>query len=163
VGVVGNLQAARKNISEAIDIALESQADCIHLWGDAEYSRAHHHRIKVHRWTSNKRVIYDTFDVLVNLSKQETFGMVVIEAMSAGLPCLLSSIPAFEQFRGCPGVRFIDEANREQAPQIVNELLQVKAVLKADIIAFWNSNFSEAAVADEWRMLIDEICDGYGG
>jgi glycosyltransferase involved in cell wall biosynthesis len=61
-------------------------------------------------------MIYNTFDVLINLSKQETFGMVVIEAMSAGLPCLLSSIPAFEQFRGCRGVRFIDETTSEQAP-----------------------------------------------
>jgi glycosyltransferase involved in cell wall biosynthesis len=158
VGVVGRLTDTVKNTGEAIDVALRSEADCIHLWGgagDPWFSR--HPRVRSHRWTSNKERIYNTFDVLINLSKQETFGMVVIEAMSAGLPCLLSSIPAFEQFRGCPGVRFVDDTTSEQAPQIVNDLLRSKNTLKDDIIVFWNTNFSEIAVSDKWIHAIEEI------
>ena len=160
VGIVGSLKDPRKNVSEAIAIALKSRADCVHLWGDAESLWAAHPRVKTHSWTSNKARIYDSFDVLIHLSKEETFGMVVIEAMSAGLPCLLSSIPAFAQFRGCPGVRSIDDNNRDQAPQILDELLMMKHDIRADIVDFWQNHFSEQAVADTWLRLIDAICDG---
>jgi glycosyltransferase involved in cell wall biosynthesis len=157
VGIVGRLNSVAKNTDEAIDIALRSEADRIHLWGDAAHPWAHHPRVRAHPWASNKEKIYNTFDVLIHLGRQETFGMVIIEAMSAGLPCLLSSIPAFEQFRGCPGVRFVDETNREQAPEILNDLLREKTALKSEITAFWNQHFSEHAVICKWLLLISEM------
>ena len=162
VGIVGRLKDPNKNTKEAIEIALKSEVDCIHLWGNAEHSPAHP-RVKSHPWTSNKESIFNSFDVLVHLSKRESFGMVVIEAMSAGLPCLLSSIPAFEQFRCCPGIRFVDQTNREQAPGFLNELLEQKDMLKPDIVDFWEKHFSEEAVAQAWLRLIDETCSGYAG
>jgi glycosyltransferase involved in cell wall biosynthesis len=158
VGIVGRLHDPHKNVSLAIDIALRSQADSIHLWGAEENIWACHPRVKVHRWTSDKSKIFNSFDVLIHLSRHETFGMVVIEAMSAGLPCLLSPIPAFEQFRGCPGARLIDERDYEHAPQNLNELLQAKDVLAPYVKAFWRRHFSDEVIAAQWFRLIDSIC-----
>ena len=64
-------------------IALKSNADCIHLWS-LEEDRWNNPRVKVHSWESDKDKIYDSFDVLVFMSLEETFGMVVIEAADPG-------------------------------------------------------------------------------
>ncbi len=41
--------------------------------------------------------LYNSFDVFVNFSRQETFGKTVVEAQSAGVPVLARRIPAFEE------------------------------------------------------------------
>jgi glycosyltransferase involved in cell wall biosynthesis len=158
VGVVGNLGDEHKNVKESVTIALQSKVDYIHLWGvDQKTSYQYNHpRIKTHPWEGNKEKIYNSFDVLVFMSKQETFGRVVIESMSAGIPCLLSAIPAFEQFRTCPGVAIIDSSNRGKASQILNELLAHKDNLRESIINFWKVHYSEQAIAERWIQFISE-------
>ncbi|MEJ2756361.1 MAG: glycosyltransferase family 4 protein, partial [Gammaproteobacteria bacterium] len=109
-GCVGNLNLKSKNVQRSVEIVLQSDVEKIHLYSmDNDYW--HNPRVVLHRWESNKRRIYNSFDVLVFMSEIETFGLVVIEAMSAGIPCMLSDIPAFRQFKDAPGVVLIGGAN----------------------------------------------------
>ena len=153
VGVVGNLQEKLKNVQESIDIALESNADQIHLWG-TDNSQHNCPKIITHPWENDKEKIYNSFDVLVFMSKIETFGLVVAEAMSAGIPCLLSDIPPFKDFALCPGVKIIDQQKRKEAPQILNNLLCNKTELKEKIINYWQENYSDTVILEQWRQLM---------
>lgn len=161
-GVVGNLHNEQKNAKEALEIASDSKADYIHLWGSEsvlgiEQSTNEHSNVKIHGWEHNKEKIYNSFDVLVFMSKDENCPMVVIESLSAGIPCLLSAIPAHEQFRECPGVEIIDSSNRKDAPQILNKLLEKKDELREPIINFWKENYSERVISQKWIQMISDI------
>jgi glycosyltransferase involved in cell wall biosynthesis len=157
IGAVGNFNVAAKNAEETVRIGLESGADEVHLWY-VDFDKWSSERLKIHAWQPNKKKIYDSFDVLVFMSKEETFGMVVIEAMSAGMPCVLSSIPVFEAlFCECPGVVFIDSSNRESASLIVDDLLNRKDQIREDIINYWRSHYSEEAVTKMWLELLDKV------
>ncbi len=153
-GVVGNLLNSEKNVHGAVSIALDSNVSQVHLWGMPEdvFSNP---RIVVHGWERNKGKIYDSFDVLVFLSKDENCPMVVLEALSAGIPCVLSSISAFKQFERCPGVRLVDEKDIETAVSAVNELLSKREGLRESIIDYWEENYSPGAISREWMGIID--------
>jgi glycosyltransferase involved in cell wall biosynthesis len=156
VGTVGDLASPRKNADLSVRIALRSNADCIHLWSLGA-DRWKDPRVKVHSWESDKNKIYDSFDVLVFMSLEETFGMVIIEAMSAGVPCLLSKIPVFEQFSSCPGVELVDVDQVEEAIRVLNELLSEKAELKERMIAHWRHNYSAEAIESRWLEQLERI------
>ncbi len=155
-GVVGNLQNEKKNAKESVAISLQSKADFIHLWG-ADSTRFCHPKIKQHGWENNKEKIYNSFDVLVFMSKNECLSMVIIESMSSGIPCLLSAITASEQFRDCPGVKIIDDSNRKIAPQILDKLLDQKDDLREPIIKYWKENYSEKAVSQKWVEMVSSL------
>jgi len=157
VGVVGNLDDERKNAKESVGIFLKSNASHIHLWS-CNATKYSHERIICHSWESDKNKIFNSFDVLVFMSKKENCPMVVIESLSAGIPCLLSAIPAHEQFRQCPGVVLIDDTNRDNAHELLNEMLECKTELQDPIIKFWELNYSEEAVSRQWYDLIFRVC-----
>jgi hypothetical protein len=158
VGIVGNLREERKNARQGLAIALRSRASRIHLWG-AE-SNTQTGRVRSHVWTQSKRRIYESFDVLVSLSRLECCPMVVLEALSAGIPCLLSSIPAHEQFRACRGVRMVDFGEDDRAVTLLDELLAAKQQLRAAIVAFWAERFSAESVGAQWSRLITDVQGG---
>ena len=156
VGTVGELAAPRKNADLAVRIALSSKAECIHLWS-IDVDRWRHPRVKVHSWESDKARIYDSFDVLLFMSVEETFGMVIIEAMSAGIPCVLSKIPVFEQFQSCPGVELVDVNKEDEAAGAVDRLLSQRAQLKERMIDHWRYNYSAEAIEPIWLDHLDRI------
>jgi glycosyltransferase involved in cell wall biosynthesis len=161
VGVVGNLDYENKNAKESVDIFMKSKAEVIHLWsGGKNISKSK--RVILHQWENNKRKIYNSFDVLVFMGKKETFSLTVIEAMSAGIPCLISAIPAHEQYRNCPGVILVDEKNRSYAHELLNELLEKKSELRKQLIDYWEMNYSEKAVAKQWDFLIETVSSRIG-
>ena len=159
IGIVGNPDDPRKNIYEALNIAIKSNAEFIHVWGSSriDYSRIDYKdpRIIAHPWENNKTKIYNSFDVLVFLSKMENFSMVLVEALSCGIPCLLSNIPGFKQFEKCLGVVLIDDASSEEdLVRILNNLLMDKDILKKEIIQFWEEHFSAKIIGKMWDNLI---------
>jgi glycosyltransferase involved in cell wall biosynthesis len=48
--------------------------------------------------------LYQTLDLFVSLSQGETFNIPVREALSAGVPCVISDIPGHEDLTSLPGV-----------------------------------------------------------
>lgn len=158
VGVVGNLDDEKKNVKESVEIFLKSNASKIHLWSCSRSQAFNSNgRIVFHSWENDKSKIYNSFDVLVFMGKQETFSLTVIEAMSAGIPCLISAIPAHEQYRKCPGVVIVDDNNRAFAHEILNELMEIKTELRDSIIKFWELHYSEEAVSRQWFDLISKV------
>ena len=122
IGVVGNLDSPKKNAALSIEIGLSSNCDKIHLWSTNK-SFSLNSRVVHHEWENNRNVIFNSFDVLVFLSQQETFGLVVAEALSAGIPCVLSSIDAFAPFKDCPGVVMLKDDEMHTAHLHINRLL----------------------------------------
>ena len=82
VGIVGRLKEPTKNIG-GTEIALKSNANKLHLWG-SDKIKSDNSRVIVHSWEKNKIKIYNSFDILINMSyfKEESFGRVIIEALS---------------------------------------------------------------------------------
>ena len=156
VGVVGNLDEPRKNAEATVRVGLASSADQVHLWG-TNHDLWDDPRVLVHPFETNRETIYDSFDCLVFLSTLETFGMVVIEAMSAGIPCVLSPLPAFERFRDAPGVVFVDPEDTEAAVEAVNSLLSTRAELAEPLYLYYEKYFSDVAVVAAWRELVTNM------
>lgn len=156
VGIVGRLDDPNKNVAEALSIAKQSDAAEIHLWGGVE-SRAARDRVSCHAWTRNKNRIYDSFDVLVSMSREESMGLTVIEAMSCGIPCVVADIPGFRVYRDCPGVALVAPGDREEAVRQVNRFLNTQPELEPGLIEYWNRHYSRNAVAETWFREIEAL------
>lgn len=156
VGSVGNLSDLRKNAKQSIEIALASDADTIQLWS-VKKDLWQNPKVVTHAWETDKQKIYNSFDVLVFMSELETFGLVVIEAMSAGIPCMLSGIPVFKQFKDCPGVVIIDEANKDNAAELLNQLLKDKSHLAEKMKEYFESHYSSNAIFKQWDDLVCQV------
>lgn len=156
VGVLGNLDDPRKGAEKTVAVGLRSKAEHIHLWGmmNGSYRNS---RVVVHSWEVNKKKIYDSFDVLIFFSEQETFGMIVIESMSAGIPCLLSNLEVFEEFCRCPGVVIVKDDDMLLAHEIVNDMLRDKNGYRDQMIRYWRENYSIEVISKRWVKLIHEI------
>ncbi len=159
VGIVGRLDDPNKNVPEALAIAKLSGATEIHLWGGVE-SFAPQDRVTYHAWTRNKNRIYDSFDVLISMSREESMGLTVIEAMSCGIPCVLADIPGYRVYRDCPGVALVAPGDREGAVEQVNRFLKTQTELEAGLVEYWNRHYSRGAVAETWFREIDALTSG---
>lgn len=156
VGIVGRLDDPNKNVPVALSIAKLSDAREIHLWGGAD-SRPAEGRVQYHAWTRNKNRIYDSFDVLISMSKEESMGLTVIEAMSCGIPCVLADIPGFRVYRDCPGVALVPMDDWELAVEHVNRFLKSQSELKAGLIGYWDKHYSLHAVSEMWCKEIEAL------
>jgi glycosyltransferase involved in cell wall biosynthesis len=160
IGIIGNINNPLKNIKEAIELAGKSDANEIHIWGSPNVKndcKATSIKVIFHNWCDNKSKIYNSFDILISLSKKETFGMVVTEAMSAGIPCILSDIPAFREFKDCPGIKIVDHKSDDDTVSCLNHLLKEKNTLSEKIIAYWQKNYSEEVIYEKWSRFIDSL------
>lgn len=158
VGIVGRVDDPNKNVAEALAIAKLSDAAEIHLWGGTE-TLSNDGRVKYHAWANSKNKIYDSFDVLISMSKEESMGMTIIEAMSCGIPCILADIPGFQIYRNCPGVAIVPRGDLNAAVESVNRFLSMKSELKDGLVDCWEKNYSERAVAERWFREIEVLID----
>ncbi|WP_420933463.1 glycosyltransferase [Alteromonas sp. A081] len=156
-GVVGNLDLPEKGAKNSVNIALASNADYIHLWG-VEKTKWPQSKVCTHPWEHDKKKIYNSFDVLVFMSESETFGLVVIEAISAGIPCLLSPIPAFRQFENVPGIIIVD--NPEDIvtnSKYLNYLLENKSNFSTGLTSFYMDTYSIRATQLKWKNFATKL------
>lgn len=156
VGIVGRVTDPNKNVAEALAIAKLSDASDIHIWGGSD-SSAVAGRVKYHAWASNKNKIYDSFDVLISMSKEESMGMTIVEAMSCGIPCVLGDIPGFQIYKDCPGVAIVPMGDWDAAVEYVNRFLKMKSELKVGLVECWDEKYSERAVSGMWFKQIDAL------
>ena len=155
VGIVGHLNRKPKNALKGIQLAQQSNANLIQCWGsDTIYELEDLHaysKVRLNGWTNSIPKMHRSFDVLLSTSRSETFGLVVVEALSAGIPCVLSDIPVFrELYSDCAGIVFLT-GNDQQDIGSINQLLDQAQSLKQGIIQFWQDNFSDQAIKSMWR------------
>jgi glycosyltransferase involved in cell wall biosynthesis len=158
IGTVGNLDEPRKGAKQTVAAGILSSAEEIHLWSTTS-DQWHHEKIRSHSWENNKKKIYDSFDVLAFLSIQETFGLVVIEAMSAGIPCVLRRLPAFIPYQDCPGVVLTDSQDPKEIARIIDDLLLNKDQYRSEMRTFFRNNYSGASILTKWELLISDTLE----
>lgn len=156
VGIVGRVRDPKKNVRKAVAAALRSKATEIHIWGESG-NNFNNNRVIQHNWVYNKEKIYNSFDVLVSTSLEESFGLTIIEALSAGIPCVLSDIPAFRKFSDCRGVIIAKNNNEKEISDGINHFLETKEQIKTEIQSYWKDRFSEKTIEKKWVSVISEI------
>jgi glycosyltransferase involved in cell wall biosynthesis len=156
IGSVGNLDEPRKRAALTVKLGLQSKAQKIHLWSSTQVF-SDDPRVVHHSWESDKSKIFNSIDVFVFLSEQETFGLVIAEALSAGIPCVLSSIPAFAPFASCPGVILIEESDLPNTHHYINQLLEQKAQLASPIKQYYLENFSPEYIDRCWKKTVVQL------
>ena len=163
VGIVGYLTRPKKNAIEAIRLAQRSDARLIQCWGTDTVAGlddpGRYPKVRIRGWSDDLERIHSSFDVLVSASRFETFGLVVAEAISAGIPCVLSDIPVFRAlFSECPGVALLS-GDTDQDVRAINRMLRDASALKEEIQRFWEERFSDAIVDAAWNRFLDRIAD----
>ncbi len=164
VGMVGYLDRDTKNALQGLDLAQRSDARRIQCWGSEKIAGldpiADYSKIRINGWTNSVRAIHASFDVLISTSRFETFGLVVVEALSAGIPCFLSDIPVYrELYTDFPGVHFQTGDDRRDIESI-NRLLKEAPRLQTQIMRAWQMKFSNQAVRKAWFDTIDHLGSG---
>jgi len=154
IGTVGNLSDPRKNAHLTVRLGKESNASSIYLWGAGNEFSSANDKVISKDWESNKKRIFDSFDVLVFLSSDENCPKVVLEALSCGIPCVLSDISAHKEFGRCEGVKLLNLDDLSQGVEAINYLLSEKEYLKDQIKEFWRANYSEFHFQNNWKKLI---------
>ena len=161
IGVVGLLNRAPKNTLKAIQLGQQSNARTIECWGSDSIHGLNNPeeftKLRVSGWSDDIHSIFNSFDVLISTSQSETFALVVAEALSAGIPCLLSDIPVYrELYSGCEGVAIMT-GDDQQDISAINHLLAHADQLKPNIISYWEEHFSNDAVTSAWTEKIKAI------
>lgn len=161
IGIVGYLSREEKNALRGIQLAQQSKADSIQCWGSEEIygldDPSFFSKLNINGWTDDLIKMHSSFDVLLSTSKFETFGLVVVEALSAGIPCVLSDIPVYrELYSDCKGVVFLSGDDQKDV-NAINQLLDRKQLLKPDIINFWRERFSNDTVESKWFKIITTL------
>lgn len=156
VGIVGYLDRPEKNAARALEAALGSKASAVHVWGPYTAAGADP-RVRVHGWEADQQKIFGSFDVLISLSRNETFGRVVAQAMSAGSPCVLSNIPAFRPFSRCAGVTLVDPDDIEAAARAIDRGLRADDATREAIRRHWQDHYSLSAVEARWLSVVARL------
>ena len=165
VGVIGYLSRPDKNAIESIELGQQSKAKSIQCWGSKEIhglgSNHQFSKLYINGWSHSVPQMHDSFDVLISTSKFETFGLVVAEALSAGIPCVISDIPPFRSlYADCEGVAILT-GDRDKDVTTINEFLQNAPQLKQPIIDFWHRNFNSEIIKQMWLEKIENILSLY--
>jgi glycosyltransferase involved in cell wall biosynthesis len=156
--MVGYLDRDTKNALQGLDLAQRSDARRIQCWGSEQIAGldpiSSYSKLQINGWTNSVRAIHASFDVLISTSQFETFGLVVVEALSAGIPCFLSDIPVYrELYTDFPGVLFQSGDDLQDIASI-NRLLSKASRLQPQIMRAWQMKFSNQVVREAW---IDKI------
>ncbi|WP_262694265.1 glycosyltransferase [Kordiimonas aquimaris] len=156
VGMVGYFNRAGKNIVGNLAAVGGSEAKEILVWGNCDV-QSKDKRVKFKGFSGNQKRIFNSFDVFISLSKDETFGLSVAQALSAGKECVLSNIPAHVAFSECPGVTIVDTDDYDAASTALNAALHRKAENRQVIHNFWAERFSSDVIADLWCRKIRAV------
>lgn len=157
VGVVCDTTLAHKNADGCIAGALLSSAERIEIWGKSS-GRKNTDRIRWNGFSADKRRIYGSFSVLVHLSRLENQPLVILEALSAGIPCVLARLPAYAGFQGIKGISFVDPEDASAVALAIDRALDCPQSVRQGLIAFWEQNYSPAAVRAQWMTYLEELC-----
>jgi glycosyltransferase involved in cell wall biosynthesis len=158
IGVVCDTTLPHKNVDSCIKAAELSNAKRIEIWGKYE-GRCNTELIRWNGFTSNKQRIYNSFDVLVHLSRLENQPLVILEALSAGIPCVLADLPAYVHLRGLNGVVFVDPDDRAAAVRAINKALSCSEEDRRGLIRFWEEHHSPRAILAVWGRYLKEVSE----
>jgi glycosyltransferase involved in cell wall biosynthesis len=155
-GVVCDTTLPQKNVEGCIEAAELSAADRIEIWSSYRDRRSTA-RVRWNGFTNDKRRIYGSFGVLIHLSRLENQPLVILGAMSAGIPCVLAPLPVYENFRGVNGIFFADADDPVAVSKAINIALACPEYVREGLVRAWNENYSPHKVRALWMNYLGEV------
>lgn len=155
-GIVCDTRLGWKRALAALAAAEGSTAAHVHVWGRNSGERSTG-RVTWHGFSADKAAVFNSFDVLVHLSLHENGPLVVLEAMSAGIACVLGDQPNYARYRGVPGIYLVGLHDAEAARLAVNEALERCEETRGPLIVHWEANYSPQALKSVWLDYFDEV------
>lgn len=155
-GIVCDTTLPLKNAITAIKAGNASDALTVQVWGKYA-SRYPDTKVRMNGYCTDKSKIYGSFDVLILLSYTEVQPLCVLEAISCGIPCVLSDIPCYQEFRGIPGFFFTPPDDIPAATHAINTALSQKAQLRDGLISLWRERYAPDAVSALWEATLQEM------
>jgi Glycosyl transferases group 1 len=155
-GIVCDTTLAHKNADACVEAAERSAATRIEVWGKYRDRRSTE-RVRWNGFTSDKQRIYGSFDVLVHLSRLENQPLVILEALSAGIPCVLARLPAYASLEGLSGMFFVDADDPVAVSRAIDRALDCPDEVREGLIKFWDENYSPHAVRAQWMDYFEDV------
>ncbi len=155
-GIVCDTTLPHKNAALSVDMASRSRAERVEVWGKSS-GQADTDRVKWNGFATDKARIYGSIDVLVHLSKLECQPLVVLEAISAGIPCVLAPIPAYAHLRGLEGIHLVDLDDEDGIVAAINAGLNCDSSVREGLVGFWERHHSPRAIRDEWTRYLQQL------
>ena len=142
---------AQKNKDWMLDIVGEGPEEPLYRQMIADYGLEN--RITIHPFTNHIQEFYSQAQVYVLSSRWEGFGLVLVEAMSHGLPVVSSDIPTSLEIMGAFGLYFKNGDIDELACRL-QEATQLDCQEKAAEALSISRQFSIESIAAQWRKII---------
>lgn len=156
VGFVGDSRQPHKNLPGFLRAAEASSATHIEIWG-RNHGQKSTGRVRWNGFSTDKERIFGSFDVLAHLSLIETQPLVVLEALSAGVPCVLSDLPNYGALRHLKGVTIVDPDDHAAAARAIDAALACPEADREALVEHWRAHHSEEVIRAQWLDYLNEV------
>lgn len=112
-------------------------------------------RITIHPFTNHIQTYYSDAQVYVLSSRWEGFGLVIVEAMSHGLPVLSSDLPTSKEIMGDFGMYF-KNGNVEELARRMQEVTDIDWNKKSKEALDIAARFNVETIVQQWKDIINE-------
>lgn len=111
-------------------------------------------RIKLHPFTNNIQSYYSSASIYVLSSRWEGMPLVLVEAMSHGLPVIASDIPTCQEVLGDFGM-FFKNGNIQELAQRLEDATHLDWQQKSDEAINIAQRFDINRIAGQWKQLLE--------
>lgn len=112
-------------------------------------------RVIMHPFTKNIQEYYSQAQVYVLSSRWEGMPLVLVEAMSHGLPVVASDLPVCQEIMGTFGLYFKNGNIEDLARQMENAARMDWAARSSEAIAL-SKHYEQKNIIQQWKKLIEE-------
>ena len=143
---------AQKNHDWMLDIVGEGKEEPKYRALISKYELEN--RITIHPFTNQIQNYYSNAQVYVLSSRWEGMPLVLVEAMSHGLPIVTSDLPVCEEIIGDFGLYF-ENGNIEDLAQRLEEATHIEWLTKSQEALNISQRFNINHIIEQWKQLIE--------
>lgn len=112
-------------------------------------------RINIHPFTTKIQNYYSNAQIYVLSSRWEGFGLVIVEALSHGVPVVSSDLPTSKEIMGNAGIYFKNGSIQELA-QRLDDATKIDWQIKSDEALLVANKFNVENIINQWKELIEK-------
>ena len=143
---------AQKNLEWTLDIVGDGPEK--DLLADMISDNDLESRIKLHPFTNEIQVYYSSASIYVLSSRWEGMPLVLVEAMSHGLPIIASDIPTCQEILGDFGL-FFKNGDIQELAQRLEDATHLDWQKKSDEAIKIAQRFDVNEIAEQWKKLLE--------
>lgn len=144
---------AQKNSEWVLDIVGEGPEEKMYQELIREYRLED--RIIIHPFTNQVQDYYTNAQIYVLSSRWEGFGLVLVEAMSHGLPIISSDLPVSQEILGDFGIYF-ENGNIEDLAQQLEDATHIDWQAKSQEALKIAQRFDIGHIIEQWKQLLEK-------